>query len=101
MGSVALQKHEEYPADSYRLFLIHDHLIFFLKVRNNDIWKLHQRAYKKYHARVRKGTMLKGKFEIWAREVEELRDQALEKYEGAETSERAAIIEELRRELNA
>ncbi len=74
---------------------------FQAKVRNNDIWKLHQRAYKKYHARVRKGTMTKGEFEIWARGAEELRNQALEKYECAETSERAAIIEELRRELNA
>ena len=25
------------------------------KVRNNEIWKLHQRAYKKYFARTRKG----------------------------------------------
>ncbi|WP_338125287.1 DUF6076 domain-containing protein [Pseudoflavonifractor phocaeensis] len=33
------------------------------KVRNNEIWKLHQQAYKKYFARTRKGTMSKAAFE--------------------------------------
>lgn len=74
---------------------------FQTKVHNNDIWKLHQRAYKKYHARVRKGTMPKAEFESWAREAEQLRDQALGKYERAEEKERTVITERLRQELNA
>ena len=47
------------------------------KVRSNEIWQIHQRAYKKYFARTKKGTMTKTEFEAWAREAEELRDQAL------------------------
>ncbi len=43
------------------------------KVDNNDIWKVHQRAYKKYFARVSKGKMSKPDFEVWAREAERMR----------------------------
>ena len=71
------------------------------KVRNNEIWKLHQRAYKKYFARTRKGIMSKPEFEKWAREAEQLRDQALAEYGRAETAEvRQQIISRLRQELN-
>lgn len=43
------------------------------KVDKNDIWKVHQRAYKKYFARVSKGKMSKPDFEVWARKAERLR----------------------------
>lgn len=71
------------------------------KVRNHDVWKVHQRAYKKYFARTRKGTMSKTDFEAWGRESEVLRDRALVDYERAESEEqRAAIVERLAEELN-
>lgn len=71
------------------------------KVKNNEIWQIHQRAYKKYFARTKKGTMTKTEFEAWAREAEELRDQALKKYTGIRNIETAkAIAEELKKRLN-
>lgn len=71
------------------------------KVRNNEIWRLHQRAYKKYFARTRKGTMSRPEFEKWAREAEWLRDQALAEYGRAETDEaRQQVVSWLQQELN-
>ena len=71
------------------------------KVRNNEIWKLHQRAYKKYFARTRKGTMGKPEFEKWARIAEQLRDQALTDYEKSRTQEeKNLILEKLKADLN-
>jgi hypothetical protein len=54
---------------------------FRLKVRNNGIWKAHQRAYKKYYARVAKGKLTKSEFNDWALAAERLRNDALEIYE--------------------
>ena len=74
---------------------------FRSKVKNNDVWQVHQRAYKKYFARVRKGTMSKADFEVWSREAERLRDEALSTYARAETEEdRQHIVEELRKSMN-
>lgn len=71
------------------------------KVRNNEIWKIHQRAYKKYFARTRKGTMSRAEFDIWAREAEQLRDQALTAYESAEGKEdKETVADRLTRILN-
>ncbi len=71
------------------------------KVKNNEIWKIHQRAYKKYFARTKKGTMTKTEFEAWAREAELLRDQTLKKYSRArETEEQKSIAKELEQILN-
>ena len=71
------------------------------KVKNNDVWKIHQRAYKKYFARTKKGTMSRAEFEAWGRESERLRDTALKQYERAKTEEeKKAIAEQLERELN-
>ena len=71
------------------------------KVRNNEIWKLHQRAYKKYFARTRKGTMSKPEFEKWARDAERLRDRALKSYERSRTlEEKNLILEKLKADLN-
>ena len=74
---------------------------FRSKVKNNDVWQVHQRAYKKYFARVRKGTMSKADFEAWSREAERLRDEALSAYARAETEEdRQRIVEDLRKSMN-
>ena len=53
------------------------------KVYNNEIWKLHQWAYKKHFARTRKDAMSNPDFEVWTRESEQLRDEALTSYENA------------------
>ena len=73
---------------------------FSEKIKNNDGWKIHQRAYKKYYARVLKKTMTKAEFEAWARDAERLRDDALKKYEQAGETAREQIVAELKRELN-
>lgn len=71
------------------------------KVQNNDVWKVHQRAYKKYFARTRSGTMTKAEFEEWSREAERLRDSALERYKRVETQEeKNRIAKKLSAELN-
>ncbi len=73
---------------------------FQAKVQNNEIWKVHQRAYKKYYARVLKKNMTKADFEVWAREAEALRDEALEEYEYSGPEEREQIVITLTKELN-
>ena len=74
---------------------------FRSKVENNDIWKVHQRAYKKYFARIRSGLMTKGEFEVWSRQAADLRDAALERYARAENEEeRQRIAAELEEKLN-
>ena len=74
---------------------------FQAKTRENDVWKYHQRAYKKYFARIKAGTMTKADFNDWALEAERIRDEALEKYSRARTAEeRDAIAEEVREKLN-
>jgi len=71
------------------------------KVKNNEIWQIHQRAYKKYFARTKKGAMTKTEFEAWARNAEELRDQTLKKYKRArEVEERTVIAKEFGAKLN-
>ena len=74
---------------------------FRAKVLNNEIWAIHQRAYKKYFARTKKGTMTKPDFLVWETESERLRDEALSAHDRAKTqNERAAIAERLRGDLN-
>ena len=75
---------------------------FRSKVENNDVWKVHQRAYKKYFARIRSGLMTKSEFEVWSRQAAELRDAALERYARAENEEdRQRIAQEVAEALNA
>ena len=75
---------------------------FRSKVENNDVWKVHQRAYKKYFARIRSGLMTKGEFEVWSRQAADLRDAALERYARAESEdERQRIAQEIAEALNA
>ena len=70
------------------------------KVQENEIWQIHQRAYKKYYARVLKKKMTKPEFEQWARTAEQIRDAALPRYNRAHGEARSQIAEEVRRELN-
>ena len=71
------------------------------KVKNSEIWQLHQRAYKKYFARTRKGTMSRAEFEIWSREAEQLRDRALAEYDRERDMEqKEAIVQRLKKQLN-
>ena len=71
------------------------------KVRSNEIWKLHQRAYKKYFARTKKGTMSRSEFEKWSWEAEQLRNEALVKYRNAKDEEEKRKIEgEIKKVLN-
>lgn len=74
---------------------------FQAKTRNNDIWKYHQRAYKKYFARIKAGTMTQSEFTAWADEAEKLRDAALTEYERARTpEERNEVAERFREAVN-
>lgn len=74
---------------------------FRAKVENNPVWAIHQRAYKKYFARTRKGTMSKTDFEAWEQESEKLREKALKAYEKAQTEEeKSAIVDQVTRDLN-
>ena len=67
----------------------------------DGVWKAHQRAYKKYFARTRKGTMSKGVFEVWSRKMETLRDDALKEYDRAKSEEeRQRIVDEVTQKLN-
>ena len=64
-------------------------------------WKVHQRAYKKYFARIRSGLMTKSEFEVWSRQAADLRDAALERYAQAESEEeRQRIAQEVAEALN-
>ena len=71
------------------------------KVRNNEVWQIHQRAYKKYFARTRKKTMSRTDFEAWSRQAEELRDAALEEISHTlDVQKKSEIIQRLKEQLN-
>lgn len=71
------------------------------KVRNNEVWQIHQRAYKKYFARTRKNTMSRTDFEAWSRQAEELRDAALEEISHTlDVQKKSEIIQRLKEQLN-
>lgn len=70
------------------------------KVRENDVWRFHQRAYKKYYARVLKKTMSKAEFNLWAQEAEKLRKQVLKEYDAAQKCGLDYSLEEYKAELN-
>ena len=70
------------------------------KIREHPIWLAHSRAYKRYFARVRKGTMTKAEFEAWSREAEKLREEFLRPYNRASgEEERKRIVAELEERL--
>lgn len=70
------------------------------KTVSNDIWKLHQRAYKKYYARVLKKTMSKPEFTAWADFAETLRDETLPAYLKAKAENKEFDLTEYSRRLN-
>ena len=47
------------------------------KIKNDPVWAAYRRAYKKYHARVRKKTMTQADFQAWADSAIELRERAV------------------------
>ncbi len=70
------------------------------KIREHPIWLAHSRAYKRYFARVRKGTMTRAAFEAWSREAEKLREEFLRPYNRASgEEERKRIVAELEEQL--
>lgn len=44
------------------------------KIKNNPVWEIHQRAYKKYYARMKKKNMSEQDFAQWVIEAEQIRD---------------------------
>ena len=70
------------------------------KVKNNEIWKIHQRAYKKYYARVLKKNMSKAAFNEWAQAAEKLRDETLLKADLARKMNRPFSLESYTAVLN-
>jgi hypothetical protein len=75
--------------------------VFENKLQSEETWKLYKRDYKKYCARVMKGNMSREDFNAWVERAAAKQDSAillLEATKGAE--KRAALIEELRVELN-
>ena len=73
---------------------------FRKKVKTNEVWQIHQRAYKKYYARVLKNTMTRSDFDEWAQEAEKLRDQTLELWRRAKKEEVDYSLEEYAAMLN-
>ncbi len=51
------------------------------KIKNNPVWVIHQRAYKKYYARMKKKKMSEQNFAQWIIDAEKLRDDMLKVYE--------------------
>jgi len=70
------------------------------KTESNDVWKLHQRAYKKYYARVLKKTMSKPEFTEWADFAEKLRDETLPDYLKAKAEKKVFDLTEYETKLN-
>ncbi len=73
---------------------------FLDKKKNHAVWNIHQRAYRKYYARMKKKNMTKDAFFDWAEEAAELRDELLPKYNAASPEERNTIAEKYRQEIN-
>lgn len=70
------------------------------KVKNNEIWKIHQRTYKKYYARVLKKNMSKAAFNEWAEAAEKLRDETLMEMEKARKMNRPFSLDDYIAALN-
>ena len=75
--------------------------VFENKLQSEETWKLYKRAYKKYYARVMKGNMSREDFNAWVARAAAKRDTTILLLEATKKPEkRAALIEELRAELN-
>ena len=73
---------------------------FLDKKKNHEIWNVHQKAYRKYYARMMKKNMTKEAFFTWAEEAAALRDDLLPKYDAAKPEDRKAMAENYQREIN-
>lgn len=73
---------------------------FLDKKKNHAIWNIHQRGYRKYYARRKKGKMTKEAFFAWAEEAAALRDKLLPKYNAADPEQRVAMAERYQEEIN-
>ena len=73
---------------------------FLDKKKNHAIWNIHQKAYRKYYARMLKKNMTKTDFFAWAEEAAALRDELLSKYDTAGLEERKSMEEAYRQEIN-
>ncbi len=73
---------------------------FLDKKKNHAIWNIHQRAYRKYYARMKKKHMTKDAFFTWAEDAAALRDELLPKYDAADPEERTTIAERYAEEIN-
>ena len=75
--------------------------VFEKKIQEEETWKIYKRAYKKYYARVMKGNMSQEEFNAWVEMAAAKRDTAVLLSEATrDAGERAALIEELREQLN-
>ena len=73
---------------------------FLDKKKNHEIWNVHQKAYRKYYARMLKKKMTKDAFFAWAEEAATLRDEILPKYDAANPEERKTMAESYQQEIN-
>ncbi len=73
---------------------------FLDKKKNHEIWNIHQRAYRKYYARMKKKHMTKDAFFTWAEDAAALRDELLPKYDATDPEERTTIAERYAEEIN-
>ena len=76
--------------------------VFEKKIQDEEAWKIYKRAYKKYYARLMKGTMTQEEFRAWADEAASERDKALRQLQRKNLSEiyTAEIFRELTERLN-
>lgn len=73
---------------------------FIEKKKNHGLWNIHQRAYRKYYARMKKGNMERNAFFVWAEEAAKLRDELLPKYDAVDYETRSDMEEKYRKEVN-
>lgn len=65
------------------------------KIKNNPVWEIHQRAYKKYYARMKKTAMSESDFAMWSIEAEKIRDQMLKVYDRDRNTDLTEYAEKL------
>ncbi len=73
---------------------------FIEKKKNHGLWNIHQRAYRKYYARMKNGNMERNAFFVWAEEAAKLRDELLPKYDAADYGTRSDMEDAYKKEVN-
>lgn len=71
------------------------------KTHTNVVWQIHQRAYKKYYARIAKKKITKEEFKVWAESAEQIRDAYLKMYEERLADGREFDLEEYTQKINS